>query len=365
VCIFFSYFYLFSDFIYKLIKMLPKKLFTPKCLHSDRDIVFKDDIENFYSIIINELLQITLNTITNNELEVVLINNLNYNFFKHLWKDKKMSMLHYSKTKEENAKEYYEVIFGEIQQFFNENYTINNTFPSIKSFKIIVKILAVFTLYSVYYTQTYDFFYQINTIPEILNEINNLIKLLNQSEKINNIKLIKELALMVSRMYNDDAFSIGTIIGLKTIMLNKYGLPLEQKTNVFKDYLDINDSFKSLLKEKDFTGNSSCENYSKDSIEYNSTKQHLVELIKSLSPSGTNSIFNTQFYCDVMNNKLTNSNNNKDHYNQQYNQYPNSINNQKNDLLLTKNDFNQNITNIDIQFFQVENNIFNINNTKI
>ena len=44
---------------------------------------------------------------------------------------------------------------------------------------------------------------------------------------------------MVSKLKKDNAFSIGVIPGLKTIILNKYGLPLEQKTNVYQDYLDI------------------------------------------------------------------------------------------------------------------------------
>lgn len=49
-----------------------------------------------------------------------------------------------------------------------------------------------------------------------------------------NIKLRKEFLLMMSKLYQDDAFSIGVIIGLKSIILNKYGIPVENKFHTYK-----------------------------------------------------------------------------------------------------------------------------------
>ena len=35
--------------------MIPKKLFTPKCLHADREVVFHEDIQNFYNYFFSKL----------------------------------------------------------------------------------------------------------------------------------------------------------------------------------------------------------------------------------------------------------------------------------------------------------------------
>ncbi len=40
-------------------------------------------------------------------------------------------------------------------------------------------------------------------------------------------------------MYMDDVFSIGAVVGLKTIILNKHGLPIEQKLTTYKEYMEI------------------------------------------------------------------------------------------------------------------------------
>ena len=61
---------------------------------------------------------------------------------------------------------------------------------------------------------------------------------------------------MMNKLNKDDALNIGTILGLKTIILNKYGLPIEQKQKVYKEYIDIDntiqflDKAKSIQKEK-------------------------------------------------------------------------------------------------------------------
>jgi len=80
--------------------MLPKLLFNPKNLHADRDIVFEEDFNKFYLYV---------------ETQSESQKEFTYNHFKLLWKGKKMSLLHFIKTKEESIKEYYEVLYGEIQ----------------------------------------------------------------------------------------------------------------------------------------------------------------------------------------------------------------------------------------------------------
>ena len=72
--------------------MLPKKLFCPKCLLPEREHAFKDDLDSFF------------NNITQNLKKEEL---LTFETFKKYYKLKKISMLHFSKRKEENAKEYY------------------------------------------------------------------------------------------------------------------------------------------------------------------------------------------------------------------------------------------------------------------
>ncbi len=114
--------------------MFPKRLFTPKCLYVDRELVFKRDLEDFCFYVKTDLItkteetnqdieqctnatNIKINIITNN---IVTENqaqyfDFSYTKFKQYWKQRKMSMLHFAKSKEENTKEYYEELFGEAQ----------------------------------------------------------------------------------------------------------------------------------------------------------------------------------------------------------------------------------------------------------
>lgn len=80
--------------------MLPKLLFNPKNLHADRDIVFQEDFSKFFMFV---------------ESQTESLNELTFKQFKELWKEKKMSLIHFIKSKEESIKEYYEVLYGEIQ----------------------------------------------------------------------------------------------------------------------------------------------------------------------------------------------------------------------------------------------------------
>ena len=104
--------------------MIPKKIFCPKCLLPERDIAFKDDLTDFYNYILENMQKEKINA--NETL-------LSFATYKKFYKTKKISMLHFSKRKEESAKEYYEVLFGEILSFFfNDN--INSQLFSIYKF---------------------------------------------------------------------------------------------------------------------------------------------------------------------------------------------------------------------------------------
>jgi len=109
--------------------MLPKRLFGARCLYPDREFVFKQDLEDFFLYVqtniqfkskqeeINYDEKIKNNNIENIEKIEKIEESLsfNYTYFKTYWNERKMCMLHFSKSKEENTKEYYEVLFGEIQ----------------------------------------------------------------------------------------------------------------------------------------------------------------------------------------------------------------------------------------------------------
>ena len=198
--------------------MLPKKLFSPKCLLPEREHAFKDDLMDFYNFLLLNL----------GKEEI-----LTYDIYKKYYKLKKISMLHFSKRKEESAKEYYEVLFGEVQSFFFSE-DINS------------QLFSIYTLYSLYYTQTVNTFYQINTILEFLKGINALIlKLAKNNDK--KMKMVGATVYsMVKKMKEEEAFSIGVIPGLKSIILNKYGIPIERKEYVYSYTKEINNYIKEL-----------------------------------------------------------------------------------------------------------------------
>ena len=382
--------------------MLPKKLFTPKCLHADRDTVFHEDLGNFFHFVISEMSDninkteikisneeisnkifskdsMILNSIPDSNEEILkkkikksqkaiinpevektrlIIEILNYENFKYFWKIQKMSMLHFTKSKEENSKEFYEVLFGEVQDFLLNGHVKN---PLLSR---IIRILAFYSLYSIYYTQTSEYFYQINTTPEVLAEINHILS--ENSHEVNGVnytRVKKEIALMTKRLYQDDAFSIGTLVGIKTIILNKYGLPLEQRSNVYRDYVDINNT-KILLEKMKFEEKEKNIANSLNLDEYVNVKRDTVNLMKNLNLS--NSSFNTRLYCDFINEKMKNSNLAKEFHNNNNNLnennilisdltfFPHDV-----DMLNIKNeDFERNrITNLDLQFNQIENNL--------
>ena len=282
--------------------MLPKKIFCPKCLLPERDHAFRDDLIVFYNFIIKNLKKEKI---------------LTYETYKKYYKLKKISMLHFSKRKEESSKEYYEVLFGEIQSFFfSEN--INS------------QLFSIYTLYSIYYTQVTNTFYQINTILEFLKGVNLLIlKLTKEKDKEKNI-VGACVYSMIKKLKNDEAFSIGVIPGLKSIILNKYGLPIERKENVYTYTKEINNYINELntQNQKEIKINQNKEKI-KIELDYNMTKKNIINGIKELN-------FDKEEYTNFINNNYSEI----DIYNQgninnimnNYNRYFNDVNLKKEDL---------------------------------
>ena len=273
--------------------MLPKKLFCPKCLLPERDIAFKDDLTDFYNYIMENITQEK-----EKEKNISLQNNnlLSYESYKKYYKSKKMSMLHFSKRKEESAKEYYEVLFGEILSFF----FIDN---------INSQLFSIYTLYSIYYTQTTSTFYQVNIILEFLKGVNTLIIKLIKNNDITVRKIGFIIYNMIKKMKDDDAFSIGVIPGLKSIILNKYLLPIEKKENVYSYTKEIN-KFVNELKNKEKNDNDNIninnnnginiyEQKNKKELEYDNIKKNIINQIKDINMDKDDYInFINNNYCE-------------------------------------------------------------------
>ena len=281
--------------------MLPKKLFCPKCLLPERNQAFKDDLDDFFNYILNNL--------KDGEL-------LSYPTYKKYYKIKKFSMLHFSKRKEESAKEYYEVLFGEIQSFFfNEN--------------IISQLFSIYTLYSIYYTQLTNTFYQINTILEFLKGVNALILKLSKDKDVKNRQIGATVYSMIKKMKKDEAFSIGVIPGLKSIILNKYGIPIEKKENVYTYTKEINSYINELNSQNQNEQNKDWNSQkNKTDIDYEIMKKNIINDIKELN-------MDKEEYVNFINNNYNDSdfsNYNKNNIMYNYNRYINDMNLKKEDL---------------------------------
>jgi len=281
--------------------MLPKKLFCPKCLLPERNQAFKDDLDDFFNYIVTNL--------KDGEL-------LSYPAYKIYYKNKKFSMLHFSKRKEESAKEYYEVLFGEIQSFFfNEN--------------IISKLFSIYTLYSIYYTQLTNTFYQINTILEFLKGVNALILKLSKEKDEKNRQIGATVYSMIKKMKNDEAFSIGVIPGLKSIILNKYGIPIEKKENVYTYTKEINSYINELNSHNQNEQNKDLNSQkNKTDLDYEIIKKNIVNDIKELN-------FDKEEYVNFINSNYSESgfsNYNRNNIMYNYNVYINDMNLKKEDL---------------------------------
>ncbi len=335
--------------------MIPQKLFNNKSLHPDRDKVFEDDLNTFYNLYILKLLnppnkimrfleedilstyniffsqgqnnqvkdltRLSNEEIYNLELYASKLNylkkkkdykSLYYNpdktneaqieakellislltseeikfdaLFKSMWKERKMSLLHLAKSKEENTNEYYQVLFKEVQLYL---------FPDDNT-NIISKIFSVYAMYTFYNTQPYKTKFQITTIPECLQEINILLN----EVKLYNAEIFSSLCSIVKQLYSSYAFKIGVVIGLKTIILNKYSLPIELKSDIYSEY-------KELFRNKERYDNVEKKEVkelaeSKDLLyEYKNRKINIVNNIKDLVSDSKSSLL----YCTEMNKK--------------------------------------------------------------
>ena len=264
--------------------MLPKKIFCSKCLLPERDTAFKDDLTDFYNYILENI-----------QKEEKKSNEILLSFaeYKKFYKEKKISMLHFSKRKEENAKEYYEVLFGEILSFFfNDN--------------IISQLFSIYTLYSIYYTQVTPTFYQVNIILEFLKGVNALIKKLINDENFEERKIGYTVYNMIKKMKEDDAFSIGVIPGLKSIILNKYLIPIEKKENIYSYTKEINNYIKELKNEEMKNNNKQNinEQKNKNDLDYEIIKKNIINDIKDMNMDKDDYInFINNNYCDNIFNK--------------------------------------------------------------
>ena len=209
--------------------------------------------------------------------------------FKKIWKERKMSLLHLSKYKEENTNEFYQVLFKEVQLFL---------FPD-DEFNLISKIFSIYCLYTLYNTQTYDIKFQITVIPETLIEINKLLKEVKEISK----SLFSEIYSMINQLYSSHALKIGCIIGLKTIILNKYLLPIELKCNIYNEYKQMFET-KETLDLIDHKKTMELNNIKSSLNDYKHNKQNLVNEIKNLFTSTDQ---DSLLYCEEVN-KIKNFN---------------------------------------------------------
>ena len=142
-------------------------------------------------------------------------------------------------------------------------------------------------------------------------------------------------------MKEDDAFSIGVIPGLKSIILNKYLVPIEKKENVYSYTKEINNYIKEL-KDKEIKGNNESniiEQKNKNDFDYEIIKKNIINEIKDLN-------MDKDDYINFINNN---------YYDNDFNKYSGDMMNYNKDFVgnsfLKKEDLKQGeITQLDIMF---------------
>lgn len=204
--------------------MIPQKLFYPKYLSMNREAIFKEDLDSFYNTISKAL---QLDDEENFEEKTA---SFTYEKFKQFYKEHSLFALHFSMTKEEKRKDYYDTLFGVI---------ISYLFKDVKqSHFTFAKLYSLYLLYSIYYTQINDIYYQVNISTEFFEKVNELILTLRRSNN-EKLRLIAfQLFQLIKKMKDEDAFQIGVVPGFKNITLNQYGLPLHTKM-IYYDYNDV------------------------------------------------------------------------------------------------------------------------------
>lgn len=244
----------------------------------------------------------------NSETNYLLFQNV----FKKTWKDNRISLIHLSKYKEENTIEYYQLLYKEIQLYL---FTDNN-------YCLISKLFSLYCMYSMYYTQPYEIKYQITTIPECLQQLNNLLSslkelIIEQDSNIDETYLInfntsvKQLYItvyeIIKKLYQDEAFKLGVILGLKTIILNKYGIPIDLKSDIYSEYKGLFNSI-DKLEETNKKKQQLDSHYFSHIKNYKSNKSVMINNIKALFNLGcqenNNNKYNIeekQLYCNKLN----------------------------------------------------------------
>lgn len=135
---------------------------------------------------------------------------------------------------------------------------------------------------------------------EVLNKINEIILFKD------NIKIRRELLLIMNKLYQEEAFSIGTIIGLKSIILNKYGIPVENKSHTYKNYLEVRNNINFL---KECKSKELLSNLEKNMMNYSKSKKNLIDELKRFYTKenhilGTSSNSDVDNYCKFINNEI-------------------------------------------------------------
>ena len=102
-------------------------------------------------------------------------------------------------------------------------------------------------------------------------------------------------------MKEDDAFSIGVIPGLKSIILNKYLIPIEKKENVYSYTKEINNYINELKDKENENKNdqSLIEQKNKNDLDYEIIKKNIINDIKDINMDKDDYInFINSNYCD-------------------------------------------------------------------
>ena len=107
-------------------------------------------------------------------------------------------------------------------------------------------------------------------------------------------------------MKEDDAFSIGVIPGLKSIILNKYLVPIEKKENVYSYTKEINNYIKELKNKENNDNNdqNAIDQKNKKELDYAILKTNIINEIKDIN-------MDKDDYINFINNNLDDNNLNK------------------------------------------------------
>lgn len=233
--------------------MIPKQLFITKRMHPGRARIFKEDLTNLSNLIFKDL-----NLHDRFAYEDSII-KFNYQKYKQFYAELKFSMIHNIRDNKEIREEYYQILYGVIQKFFFD--------PEYRNHDLFYKLFAIYSLYSIYFTQNSPVFTKITINVEFLDKVNELIMRLRYSKNEGLKRISFEVYHMIKKLKENEAFIIGIVPGLKTIFLNKHKLPIEEKDKYkdFKDLLEFDPNEFENQEDKFF--DSAMEKYERSKIE--------------------------------------------------------------------------------------------------